>query len=122
MSGAWWRWGRQPAPTGDYQFLGFSRVHRSQEVWGDDAEEFRPERWLERDVGKEFNPFSFGPRACVGRNLASMEVLIIIASVFHRYNFQLSEPDQKLYTREGFLRKPLECVLGVERRDVNLPQ
>ncbi|CAE6539806.1 unnamed protein product, partial [Rhizoctonia solani] len=32
-------------------------IHRSQEVssWGDDAEEFRPERWLERDVGKEFN-------------------------------------------------------------------
>ncbi|KAL5631774.1 hypothetical protein ACGC1H_007322 [Rhizoctonia solani] len=97
-------------------------IHHSQEVWGDDAEEFRPERWLGRDVGKEFNPFSFGPRACVGRNLASMELLIIIASVFHRYRFELSRPGQKLYTREGFLRKPLECVLGIARRDVNLPQ
>ncbi|CUA74703.1 Benzoate 4-monooxygenase [Rhizoctonia solani] len=97
-------------------------IHRSQEIWGDDAEVYKPERWLGRDVGKEFNPFSFGPRACVGRNLASMELLIIIASIFHRYRFELSHPDQKLYTREGFLRKPLECVLGVERRAVNLPQ
>ncbi|CAE6453718.1 unnamed protein product [Rhizoctonia solani] len=97
-------------------------VHHSHEVWGDDAEEYRPERWLGREVGKEFNPFSFGPRACVGRNLASMELLIIIASVFHRYEFELSQPGQKLHTREGFLRKPLECVLGVKRRDINIPQ
>ncbi|QRW21194.1 cytochrome P450 family protein [Rhizoctonia solani] len=96
-------------------------IHHSQEIWGDDANDYRPERWFEREVGKEFNPFSFGPRACVGRNLASMELLIIIASVFHRYEFELSQPNQKLYTREGFLRKPLECVLGVKRRDINLP-
>ncbi|CAE6467627.1 unnamed protein product [Rhizoctonia solani] len=96
-------------------------IHHSQEIWGDDSEEYRPERWLGREVGKEFNPFSFGPRACVGRNLASMELLIIIASVFHRYEFELSQPNQQLQTREGFLRKPLECVLGVKRREVNLP-
>ncbi|KAG8680177.1 hypothetical protein FRC11_002848, partial [Ceratobasidium sp. 423] len=70
-------------------------IHHSQEVWGDDSEEYKPERWLGRDVGKEFNPFSFGPRACVGRNLASMELLIIIASVFHRYEFELSQPGQQ---------------------------
>lgn len=97
-------------------------VHHSKQVWGEDAEQYRPERWLGREVGKEFNPFSFGPRACVGRNLASMELLIIIATVFHRYEFELSTPDQQLPTREGFLRKPLECVLGMKRRDVSLPQ
>ncbi|CAE6395358.1 unnamed protein product, partial [Rhizoctonia solani] len=70
-------------------------IHYSQEIWGNDAEIYRPERWLEREVGKEFNPFSFGPRACVGRNLASMELLIIIASVFHRYQFELSQANQK---------------------------
>ncbi|KAF8756989.1 Cytochrome P450 monooxygenase [Rhizoctonia solani] len=106
--------------------IGLPRLFRrdqlsNQEIWGDDANDYRPERWFEREVGKEFNPFSFGPRACVGRNLASMELLIIIASVFHRYEFELSQPNQKLYTREGFLRKPLECVLGVKRRDINLP-
>ncbi|KAJ1304233.1 hypothetical protein OPQ81_005397 [Rhizoctonia solani] len=97
-------------------------IHHSREIWGDDSEQYRPERWLGREVGKEFNPFSFGPRACVGRNLASMELLIIITSVFHRYEFELSDPNQQLHTREGFLRKPLECILGVKRRDVNLPQ
>ena len=40
-------------------------VHRNLDVWGLDADLFRPERWLERDkneLQKAFNPFSFGPR------------------------------------------------------------
>lgn len=39
-----------------------------------------------------FLPF----RACVGRNLASMELLIIIASILHRYDIILESPDQEV--------------------------
>ncbi len=45
-------------------------IHRIKEVWGQDSEEFRPERWFEQDkeaMAKAFVPFSFGPRSCVGR-------------------------------------------------------
>ena len=41
-------------------------IHRDPEVWGDDVEVFRPERWFERDqaeIQKMFNPFSYGPRS-----------------------------------------------------------
>lgn len=34
--------------------------------------------------------------ACVGRNLASLELLIIIASIMRRYDFVLENPDQKV--------------------------
>ncbi|KAG6334969.1 hypothetical protein ID866_4125 [Astraeus odoratus] len=40
-------------------------IHRDKKVWGEDADEFRPERWFERDhaaMQKAFNPFSYGPR------------------------------------------------------------
>lgn len=40
-------------------------IHRDKGAWGDDSEDFRPERWFERDeetIQKAFNPFSFGPR------------------------------------------------------------
>lgn len=72
-------------------------IHRNKEVWGDDAESFRPERWFEMNptaIQKTFNPFSFGPRACVGRNLASMELLIIISSILRRYEFVLEDPEK----------------------------
>lgn len=41
-------------------------IHRDKEVWGEDADLFRPERWFERDqalLQRAFNPFSFGPRS-----------------------------------------------------------
>jgi len=96
-------------------------IHRDKAVWGEDVEEFRPERWFERnqaDIQKTFNPFSTGPRACVGRNLAFLELQIIIASIMRRYNIVLEKADQKLETREGFLRKPLACRVGIKLRDL----
>lgn len=45
-------------------------IHRDKEVWGEDVDAFRPERWFEggaekdKERQKAFNPFSFGPR-CV---------------------------------------------------------
>lgn len=95
-------------------------IHRDKSVWGEDADCFRPERWFEQDqtaIQKTFNPFSFGPRqalmsyqcccllssytysrACVGRNLASMELQIIISSIFRRYDFVLEEPGKSVRT------------------------
>jgi benzoate 4-monooxygenase len=35
-------------------------------------------------------------RACVGRNLASMELLIILSSVFRRYDIVLEHPEDKV--------------------------
>ncbi|EKM77283.1 hypothetical protein AGABI1DRAFT_115220 [Agaricus bisporus var. burnettii JB137-S8] len=96
-------------------------IHRDRGVWGEDFEAYRPERWFERDqtlMQKTFNPFSYGPRACVGRNLASMELLIILASIMRRYDIVLEDPDLILDTREGFLRKPLACRVGIKRRDI----
>lgn len=40
-------------------------IHRDPSIWGEDVEEFRPERWFEGDsvaMNKCFNPFSVGPR------------------------------------------------------------
>ena len=41
-------------------------IHRDPEIWGNDVEAFRPERWFEQDqagIQKTFNPFSYGPRS-----------------------------------------------------------
>jgi len=94
-------------------------IHRDREVWGDDAEAYRPERWFEGDqdtMQRVFNPFSYGPRACVGRNLATLELLIIISSIFRRYEIVLEQPEEPLATSEGFLRKPSRCAVGMRRR------
>ena len=61
-----------------------------------------------------FIPFSYGPRACVGRNVAEMELVLIVSTVFRKFEMELRQGE--LETREGFLRKPLACMVGVRRR------
>jgi len=91
-------------------------LHHREEVWGPDVEEFRPERWLDATAEQRmsFNPFSYGPRACVGQNVAHMELALIIGTAFHRYDFKLYQ--EKLESHEGFSKKPVECWLGIKRR------
>lgn len=91
-------------------------IHHSAAIWGPDAEDFRPERWeTVTDAQKNaFIPFSYGPRACVGRNVAEMELALIVSTVFRRYAFELRQ--ERLETREGFLRKPVACAVGLRRR------
>ncbi|KAF8699812.1 Cytochrome P450 monooxygenase, partial [Rhizoctonia solani] len=90
-------------------------------IWGHDAGEFRPERWLEDSkgmLGKYFAPFSFGPRACIGRNLAIMDILLIAATIFRRYDLQLGDPDAKPTIRDSVIRQVYDCPISINRRDV----
>ena len=92
-------------------------IHHSKEIWGPDADEFVPDRWdnaTERQQNA-FIPFSYGPRSCVGRNVAEMEMACIVATVFRNFDFQL-EQKKPMETREGFLRKPLGLNVGLRRR------
>ncbi|KAF1975797.1 putative P450 monooxygenase [Bimuria novae-zelandiae CBS 107.79] len=94
-------------------------IHHSKAIWGPDADEFRPERWgkITEEQKNAFIPFSYGPRACVGRNVAEMELALIVGTVFRRYEFELRQ--RGMETREGFLRKPLGLEVGMRRRDVS---
>ncbi|KAI1084703.1 cytochrome P450 [Whalleya microplaca] len=91
-------------------------IHHSKEIWGPDADEFRPERWANVTPRQRnaFIPFSYGPRACVGRNIAEMEMKMIAATWVRRYDVFLRQGVME--TREGFLRKPLALEIGLRRR------
>jgi benzoate 4-monooxygenase len=98
-------------------------IHHLDSVWGDPLA-YRPERWLEpgsKELEKCLNVFSYGPRSCVGRNVAMMELLIFISTLIYRYDFKLANQDkQELDVAEGFLRKPLGCRMGIKRRAIEL--
>lgn len=73
-----------------------------------DPDEFIPERWdgiKESDVKYSYLPFSRGPRNCIGSSLALMEMRVLIANVFRRFDVNLV--DEGL--REG--KRELETTL-----------
>ncbi|KAI1491664.1 cytochrome P450 [Biscogniauxia mediterranea] len=58
--------------------------------------EFRPERWTDPDGDNNKDasrPFSIGPRACIGTNLALLESRIILAKVVHAFDLELVSKD-----------------------------
>lgn len=47
-------------------------MHRRKDIWGEDADEFRPERWEGLKMDWSYLPFSGGPRICLGRKYLSL--------------------------------------------------
>lgn len=71
-------------------------MHRRKDLWGEDAEEFKPERWSNRKAGWEYIPFNGGPRICIGQQFALTEAGYVIARLLQRFD-QIEDvnPDQK---------------------------
>lgn len=71
---------------------------RVEDVWGKDWADFMPERWLERDVKTsnwKFVPrdsfvypvFQAGPRVCLGKEMAFLQMKKVVAGVLRRFRF-----------------------------------
>ncbi|GIZ44446.1 hypothetical protein CKM354_000764300 [Cercospora kikuchii] len=83
-------------------------LHRSEALFYK-ANEFRPERWLGEDPAYQndcltsIEPFSTGPRNCIGKNLAWHEMRLILATTLYHFDLHLCEESgdwekQKVYT------------------------
>ena len=67
---------------------------------------------------ERFSPFTFGPRDCLGKNFAQMEMRTILANVFYNFHFELSEPYKNFDPIKTGV--PLENVQGtMGPRDVS---
>lgn len=110
-------YGKEHFPEGTVLSVPSFTLHHDAELWGPDVDEFKPDRWLSLSARQKmgFNPFSFGPRACVGQNVAHMELALIIGTAFRRYDFALYQ--QKMKSHEGFSKKPVECWVGIKKRE-----
>lgn len=60
-------------------------MHRRKDLWGPDAEEFRPDRWDGRRSGFEYLPFNGGPRICIGQQFALTEAGYVIVRLLQRF-------------------------------------
>lgn len=93
-------------------------THRDTRVWGADALDFKPERWLgdKSELEKAFLGFSYGPRACIGRNVAFMELKKTVATLFRRFEYRHVFPERNTFIREGFHLKCQELPVFISKR------
>lgn len=81
-------------------------MHRRKDLWGEDAEEFRPERFEGRRSGWEFLPFNGGPRICLGQQFAVTEAGYVVVRLLQMFD--------RMEAGEGYLGSgEVECDLGL---------
>ncbi|KAJ6522368.1 fatty acid hydroxylase [Mycena vulgaris] len=85
-------------------------LHRDPKIWGDDADEFRPERMLDGKFEalppNAWQPFGFGARGCIGRAFAWQEVTLVMASIIQKFDLSLVDPSYTLQIKQTLTVKP----------------
>ena len=82
-------------PAGSHLQLHMLLLHHDEEIWGDDAKEFKPERFSKGVSNatkgqSSYLPFGGGPRICVGINFAFLEAKMALAMILRDFSFDLS--------------------------------
>ncbi len=85
-------------------------LHRDTSVWGEDVEEFRPERFdpelMEKLPPDAWKPFGNGQRACIGRPFAMQEAILLISMILQRFDLVEDDPSYQLKVAETLTLKP----------------
>ena len=92
-------------------------MHRRKDIWGEDAEEFNPDRWKGLKCGWEYLPFSGGPRICVGQQFALTEAGYVIARILQRYDKIENLDPKPLKHRHTQTTAPFEVLVRFHRAD-----
>ncbi|KAI8692462.1 hypothetical protein NCS56_00003100 [Fusarium sp. Ph1] len=74
-------------------------IHRNTSIFGDDAEVFRPERWLEneekaKEMDRYMVQFGTGSRVCLGKNISLMEMSKLLPEILRYFDFELVHPEE----------------------------
>ncbi|GMF34616.1 unnamed protein product [Phytophthora fragariaefolia] len=109
-------------PAGSGIMLSLYAAARLDRVWGPDAASFVPERFLDTQSGDlismsptQFAAFSAGPRVCVGRNLAMLELKLLASCLVARFRLIEVSGQNVTYSRGATIGMTNPLMMRIER-------
>ncbi|CAE7228755.1 unnamed protein product [Rhizoctonia solani] len=98
---------------GDAVFIPILAMNRIKEIWGDDAKEFRPERWDNPPEAAKQMPgvwghlmtFIHGNRSCIGYRFALIEMKALIYSLVRAIEFNI-DPTIEIEAKSSIVTRP----------------
>lgn len=100
-------------------------AHRNVDVWGTDADKFRPERWIEsteeqlKCMNAMFMPFGMGSRTCIGKNISLLEISKLIPYLVRNFDMSVvfaNGEQRELQSRCAWFVKQKEFFVTVRSR------
>ncbi|KAI4293823.1 cytochrome P450 [Schizophyllum commune Loenen D] len=99
---------------GQQFMLSIHNLHRAKEIWGEDADEFQPERWEALPVTVTSVPsiwshlftFSGGPHACIGLRFSIAEIKAILFVLVRSFEFELAVDPSDIKVRTAAVQRP----------------
>ncbi|KAL1691578.1 cytochrome P450 [Schizophyllum commune] len=99
---------------GQQLMLSIHNLHRAKEIWGEDADEFRPERWENLSdtvkgvpsIWSHLFTFSGGPHACIGFRFSIAEIKAILFVLVRSFEFELAVDPSDIKVRTAAVQRP----------------
>ncbi|KAI9068653.1 cytochrome P450 [Trametes sanguinea] len=90
-------------------------LNRSKKLWGEDAREFKPERWENPPDALSSVPgvwghmltFLGGPRACIGYRFSIVEMKALVYTLVRALEFELAVPPEDVQKRTSVVQRPV---------------
>jgi len=88
-------------------------IHRRPELFGEDVDAYKPERWLECEDTKRKEmegglfQFGMGSRTCIGKNISLLEIYKLVPSFLRRFEIELAHPEQEWKLHNAWFVKQL---------------
>ncbi|MFD0710673.1 bifunctional cytochrome P450/NADPH--P450 reductase [Paenibacillus sp. GCM10027626] len=109
--------GQYPLQKGQSVNVLISKLHRDTAVWGEDVEEFRPERFADPSQipHHAYKPFGNGQRACIGQQFALQEATLVLGLVLKHFEI-IDHDNYQLKVKETLTLKPDGFKMRVRAR------
>ncbi|MCY7931057.1 bifunctional cytochrome P450/NADPH--P450 reductase CypB, partial [Bacillus inaquosorum] len=109
--------GEYPISKGQPVTVLIPKLHRDQNAWGEDAEDFRPERFEDPSSipHHAYKPFGNGQRACIGMQFALQEATMVLGLVLKHFDL-MNHTGYELKIKEALTIKPDEFKITVKPR------
>lgn len=112
-------------------------VQRNKEVFGPDADNFNPDRWIEGDavrMDKTMIQFGAGPRTCIGKNVSASlvinfrihaqhasqislsEIYKLVPQIIGLFHIRLANPNEEWKTHNYWFNKQTNIHIYIEER------
>ncbi|KAH7136224.1 cytochrome P450 [Dactylonectria macrodidyma] len=98
-------------------------IHRDRTIFGDDANVFRPERWLSNDqeriklMDRHLLTFGAGTRTCIGKNISIMEVGKFVPQILRQFDLEWASNEPEWQVKTYWFAKQMGLLVRLNPRD-----